>query len=92
MNETKRVVLRVPADLPADGVHCGGCGMLWHPSCVSSYYCAAWKDHRLSVEDEAGPVRCPECLAAEEREQPESPAPICDACAPGECRCEEDRR
>jgi hypothetical protein len=42
--------------------------MLWHPSCISSYYCDAWKDHRLSVDGEAGPARCPECLAAEERE------------------------
>jgi hypothetical protein len=88
VSETKRVVLRVPATLPADGVHCGDCDMVWPHA---RWYCSAWGESPLE-EDEGGLLRCPECLAAEEREQPEPPTPICDACGPEGCRCEEDRR
>jgi hypothetical protein len=161
MLDTKRVILRVPADLPADGVHCGGCDMVWPHA---RWYCSAWGESPLE-EDEGGLLRCEQCraaeervktkaqiealldagghlqqivddeiadcsgcdgtgtvdwtdgdycgpcpdcaearaaylawdkavagLAAEEREQPESTAPICDACGPEGCRCEEDRR
>lgn len=62
-NDTKNVVLRVPADLPADGVHCGDCDLRWVHLNGPYDYCEAWGEYPLE-EDEGGLLRCEQCRAA----------------------------
>ena len=65
-HKTRRVVIRVPADLPVDGVHCGDCDLVWDGrSFAGQHYCSAWGESPLE-RDEGGLLRCEQCLEAEE--------------------------
>lgn len=99
MPETKTVLLLIPVEVAADGKHCGGCGLKQRERYDVVTYCGAWGGVPLTGDREGlGLLRCPECLSAEQHPaaapQPEQePSRVyCPICAPGPCRCEEDRR